>query len=437
MYVINTIWFLPCPIYPTEPCKKKRKTTLKTATMVRQYPSEYTPYGDKETDHVTSSDAEDSREDMAEASARIPVKKPSGIILRGGRVRLPDKLMEYLNKEVVPDVLYWQEGGKSFSFDSKTAQAELLDKYFGGTKLSSFTRSLNRWGFKRVFHALLPKSVLSYEHPYFKRDFPELVKDMKMASAQEDVRMAQMAAAAAARKELKQTSQPVAVAVPTSPSPRAAAPVPSVSSPLLAALGVATAGTATSSSPQPSSVNIAAAIPNLLANMAATAPLTSASAAAPSQQQSVLVGLLSPAVLQNLVANTHHHQQQQPNHGVPQQQSQQRTAAQLAVQALMANQQQSNLTRNLSLQNQTNLPTIIQTALGMSQNNPQTQTNQAVLLNQLGSLAQRRVSGNNATANNNNSLQQTLLATASSEQEQQRQAAIQLLVNVLLQQHQN
>jgi len=113
-------------------------------------------------------------------------KKPSGIILKGGRVRLPDKLMEYLNKEVAPEVLYWQTGGESFSFDSKTAQTELLDKYFNGTKLSSFTRSLNRWGFKRIFHALLPKHVLSYEHPCFKKSNPDLVKDMKMADAHEE-----------------------------------------------------------------------------------------------------------------------------------------------------------------------------------------------------------------------------------------------------------
>jgi len=113
-------------------------------------------------------------------------KKPSGIILKGGRVRLPDKLMEYLNKEVAPQVLYWQTGGESFSFDSKTAQTELLDKYFNGTKLSSFTRSLNRWGFKRIFHALLPKHVLSYEHPCFKKSNPDMVKDMKMADAHEE-----------------------------------------------------------------------------------------------------------------------------------------------------------------------------------------------------------------------------------------------------------
>lgn len=40
---------------------------------------------------------------------------PSGLVLKSGRVRLPDKLIEYLNAGVAPEVLYWQTGGESFS----------------------------------------------------------------------------------------------------------------------------------------------------------------------------------------------------------------------------------------------------------------------------------------------------------------------------------
>lgn len=63
----------------------------------------------------------------------------------GARIRLPDKLMEYLNNEVEKDVLWWQPDGDGFAFDSKTVQKEFLDKHFEGTKLKSFIRSLNRW----------------------------------------------------------------------------------------------------------------------------------------------------------------------------------------------------------------------------------------------------------------------------------------------------
>jgi hypothetical protein len=58
---------------------------------------------------------------------------PSGVILKTGRLRLPDKLMEFLNKNVAEEVLYWQTGGESFSVDASKAQKDLLDKHFSGT----------------------------------------------------------------------------------------------------------------------------------------------------------------------------------------------------------------------------------------------------------------------------------------------------------------
>ena len=71
--------------------------------------------------------------------------EPSGLILKTGRVRLPDKLMEYLNKEVAPEALYWMPEGEAFAFDTEKAQEQFLDRYFSGTKLSSFLRSISRW----------------------------------------------------------------------------------------------------------------------------------------------------------------------------------------------------------------------------------------------------------------------------------------------------
>jgi len=62
-----------------------------------------------------------------------------------GRARLPDKLMEYLNAKVVPDVLWWLPGEEAFAIDASRIQKEVLDVYFRRTKLSSFIRSLNRW----------------------------------------------------------------------------------------------------------------------------------------------------------------------------------------------------------------------------------------------------------------------------------------------------
>ena len=62
-----------------------------------------------------------------------------------GRARLPEKLMDHLNADTVPGVLWWLPGNESFAIESARVQTELLDVHFRGTKLSSFIRSLNRW----------------------------------------------------------------------------------------------------------------------------------------------------------------------------------------------------------------------------------------------------------------------------------------------------
>ena len=80
-----------------------------------------------------------------EIPTEVTVNVPSGLILKSGRVRLPDKLMEFLNKEVAPEALYWMPDGESFAIDTEKAQDQLLNQFFRGTKLSSFLRSISRW----------------------------------------------------------------------------------------------------------------------------------------------------------------------------------------------------------------------------------------------------------------------------------------------------
>ena len=63
----------------------------------------------------------------------------------GGRTRLPEKLLKFLNDEPVPDVVWWMPDGNGFAYNIERVQAEFLDKHFRGTKLTSFVRSLNRW----------------------------------------------------------------------------------------------------------------------------------------------------------------------------------------------------------------------------------------------------------------------------------------------------
>jgi HSF-type DNA-binding len=96
-----------------------------------------------------------ARSSYAMASCAMPVpetiaaasKRPyDPAAAKGGpRIRLPDKLIEYLNNRVETDVLWWQPDGDGFAFDSAKVQTGFLDKHFEGTKLKSFIRSLNRW----------------------------------------------------------------------------------------------------------------------------------------------------------------------------------------------------------------------------------------------------------------------------------------------------
>lgn len=64
--------------------------------------------------------------------------------------------------------------------DVEKVQSELLDTYFDGTKIASFTRSLNRWGFNRICYSVLPKHILCYQHSMFKRARPELCTEMNL-----------------------------------------------------------------------------------------------------------------------------------------------------------------------------------------------------------------------------------------------------------------
>ena len=74
------------------------------------------------------------------------LKEPSHCIIQyGGRVRLPDKLMEILMKDFEPQTIWWQPDGECFAFNSENVQKKVLDVWFRGTKLTSFIRSLNRW----------------------------------------------------------------------------------------------------------------------------------------------------------------------------------------------------------------------------------------------------------------------------------------------------
>ncbi|CAB9499203.1 expressed unknown protein [Seminavis robusta] len=135
------------------------------------------------TKKSSSSDLGSDSVSYVSGRGAAPGHAPNGLILKGGRVRLPDKLMEYLNKDVAPEALYWMPDGDSFALDTEKAPAQVLTKYFSGTKMTSFLRSISRWGFKRVFYHSLERHVYAFHHPLFKKSSPHLEKEMKMIVA--------------------------------------------------------------------------------------------------------------------------------------------------------------------------------------------------------------------------------------------------------------
>jgi HSF-type DNA-binding len=57
----------------------------------------------------------------------------------------PENLMSLLDGDYVKDIMWWLPDGDAFCFIPEDFAANVLDKYFQGTKFESFTRKLNRW----------------------------------------------------------------------------------------------------------------------------------------------------------------------------------------------------------------------------------------------------------------------------------------------------
>ena len=59
--------------------------------------------------------------------------------------------MNLLSAKRFKHIIDWLPHGQSFLvYDKKKFTETVLSIYFRGTKYTSFTRKLNRWGFKRI-----------------------------------------------------------------------------------------------------------------------------------------------------------------------------------------------------------------------------------------------------------------------------------------------
>jgi hypothetical protein len=99
----------------------------------------------------------------------------------GEKEIFPQRLMAILSDPSVSDVISWLPHGKSFVILRPDCFERVLTKYFASTdprsstKYPSFTRKLNRWGFRQATRG---PDTGAFHHPLFRRDQPELCLDM-------------------------------------------------------------------------------------------------------------------------------------------------------------------------------------------------------------------------------------------------------------------
>jgi hypothetical protein len=129
------------------------------------------------------------------ASKSDPESATEVSVVDGDRrfVSFPERLIEILECKEFNRTIRWNTEGNAFGIIPETFSEKVLKKQFQGTKFESFTRKLNRWGFKRVVDEGFPTNAMLYRHELFRRGKPELLKNMKGSKTKEpDLREQQL-----------------------------------------------------------------------------------------------------------------------------------------------------------------------------------------------------------------------------------------------------
>jgi hypothetical protein len=95
----------------------------------------------------------------------------------------PRKLMRVLESQEFGDAIWWNSDGDAFCIDPKEFAEKVIEKHFQGTKFSSFTRKLKRWGFTRIDDGCF--GAVLYRHDMFRRGNPDLPTNMRIMKKKE------------------------------------------------------------------------------------------------------------------------------------------------------------------------------------------------------------------------------------------------------------
>lgn len=125
---------------------------------------------------LVSDDDETSRINLKTINNAIPSQTPRK------KEIFPQKLMEILADFSLSEIISWLPHGRSFVIIRPDLFCEqVLPRYLppadsrGSTKYPSFTRKLNRWGFRQATRGA---DTGAFHHPFFCRDQPELCAKM-------------------------------------------------------------------------------------------------------------------------------------------------------------------------------------------------------------------------------------------------------------------
>ncbi|CAB9505231.1 HSF-type DNA-binding [Seminavis robusta] len=209
---------------------------------------------------------------------------------KGTTPSFPEKIMELLQKNMASNAIYWLPEGEAIAVDPDNFKdSTVISKQFRGNKLSSFVRSLNRWGFRRIFYHSLPDKTLAFYHRLFQKQTPLLVKDMKMDGGEKEPALPPSAASA---PMVIEAANPAAVVSEGEPRPEESP----VSSRPMAAIPVESAPSSPAVS-APSAAANAAAAQMIAQASAAPEPVAAPSAALAAQEHAALAAAQEQAVL--------------------------------------------------------------------------------------------------------------------------------------------